>query len=304
MDQPKQLLKYLNPDAIARIAAVGFKPLDRVEGGLVGNHRSPFHGFAIEFAGHRQYVPGDDLRHLDWKVFFKSGRYYTKQYELETNFLAHILVDVSASMTFAHRHGRKLDYAAFMAVALASAVTAQGDQVAAALFADDIVTSFPPGGSEEVAINLSRALAETPVKDRTAVGRVLTQLAERLGRRKVVFVISDFFGDINATFDGIKRLLYGRNEVILLHVLDPLELDFDYPGRVELVELEGPGRLRLEGRNIRESYNAAFGKYLDEFETRSRKLNVDCIRCVTSANFGVTIAKYLNTRALTRGGRP
>ncbi len=304
MERPRQLLKYLNPDAIAHIAAVGFKPLERVEGSFVGNHRSPFHGFAIEFAGHRQYVPGDDLRHLDWKVFFKSGRYYTKQYELETNFLAHILVDVSSSMTFAHKHGRKLDYAAFMAVALASAVTAQGDQVAATLFANEIVTLLPPSGSEDAAINLSRALAEAPVKDRTAVGRVLTHLAEQIGRRKVVFVISDFFGDVDATFDGIQRLLYGKNEVILLHVLDPLELDFNYPGRVELVELEGAGRLRLEGRNIRQSYNALFGKYLDDFVTRSRKLNVDCIRCVTSANFGVTIAKYLNTRVLTQGGRP
>ena len=132
-----------------------------------------------------------------------------------------------------------------MAVALANAVVAQGDTVSATLFADDIIGTTPPSGSEEAALRLSRAFEEAPVKDATAIGRVLTLLAERIGRRKVVFIVSDFFGDVDITFDGIRRLLYGSNEVILLHVLDPLELDFSYPGRVELVELEGPGRLRL-----------------------------------------------------------
>ena len=303
-EHSQHLVKYLNPDAVARIAAIGLKPSQRVEGSLVGNHRSPFHGFAIEFAGHRQYVPGDDLRHLDWRLFFKSGRYYTKQYELETNFIAHLLVDISSTMTFEHKHGRKWDYAAFMAVTLANAVVAQGDQTAATLFASDIIETTPPSGAEEAGITLSRLLAHTPAKDQTAIGRVLTQIAEQIGRRKVVFVISDFFGDLDSIFDGIRRLLYSRNEVILLHVLDPLEMDFTYPGRVELIELEGTGRIKLEGRNIRDSYNALFAKYLEEIKTRSLQLNVDYIRCITSENFGMTLSEYMNTRILTRGGRP
>jgi uncharacterized protein (DUF58 family) len=268
----------------------------------VGNHPSPFYGFAIEFAGHRQYVPGDDLRHLDWKVYYRSGRYMTKQYELETNFIAHLVLDVSETMKFAHKHGRKLDYAAFVAVAMAQAIVSQTDMVAATFFADSIVESIPPSGAEEVVAKLSRSLETAEMKDRTAIGRVLSQLAEQIGRRKIVFVISDFFSDVKSTFDGIKRLLYSNNEVVLFHVLDPIEIDFDHPGRVELIELEGAGKMQIEGRNIRESYNALFGAYLKSMTENSRRLNVDYVVCNTAENFGMTLARYLNTRMLT-GGR-
>jgi len=300
-DKAPSLIKYLDPDAVARIAAIGLKPSSRVEGTLVGNHSSPFHGFAIEFAGRRQYVPGDDIKHIDWKVYYKSGRYMTKQYELETNFIAHLVVDVSETMAFEYKHGRKIDYAAFMAVALASAVVAQTDQVAATFFADRILESMSPSGSEDAVAKISRFVAETPPKDATAVGRVLTHLAEQIGRRKLVFVISDFFTDIRALFDGIERLHYNKNEVVLFHVLDPIELDFDIPGQVELIELEGARKLNLEGRNIRESYNELFGAYLKEIREKARQYQIDYIACNTGENFGITLAKYLNTRLVTGG---
>jgi len=298
-----KLTRYLDPAAVARIAAVGFKPSSRVEGSRMGNHRSPFHGFAVEFAGHRQYVPGDDPRHIDWKVYYKSGRYMTKQYELETNFVAHLVVDVSESMKFAHRNGSKADYAAFVAVALAHAVITQSDQTAVTFFADRAIETFPPSSSNEVPDKISHYMEHAPLKDRTSIGNVLSLLAQRIGRRKVVFVISDFFGDVAATFDGVKRLADNKNEVILLHLLDPLEMDFCHPGRVELIELEGPRRDTLDGRDIRKSYNALFGQYLDRMRSESRRHQVDYVLCNTSENFGLTLARYLNTRALGQGGR-
>ena len=300
-DKAPSLTRYLDPDAVARIAAIGLKPSAMVEGTLVGNHRSPFHGFAIEFAGRRQYVPGDDIKHIDWKVYYKSGRYMTKQYELETNFVAHLVVDVSESMAFTYQHGRKLDYAAFMAVALASAVVAQTDQVSATFFTDRILESIPASGSEEIVAKMSRYIDTHEPKDHTAVGRVLSHLAEQIGRRKLVFVISDFFNDVPALFDGIERLRYNRNEVVLFHLVDPIEIDFNYPGQVELLELEGARKLNLEGRNIRESYNALFGAYLDDLRRRARQYHLDYILCNTGENFGLTLAKYLNTRRLTGG---
>jgi uncharacterized protein (DUF58 family) len=302
-DTPDRLIKYFDPDAVARIAAVGFMPSSRVEGSRVGNHRSPFHGFAVEFAGHRQYVPGDDPRHIDWKVYYKAGRYMTKLYELETNFVAHLVVDVSESMKFAHEHGRKSDYAAFIAVALADAVVAQSDQVAVTFFAEQAIETYPPSNAGDVADKISRYMEAAPLKDRTSVGSVLSLLAERIGRRKVVFVVSDFFGDVDATFDGVKRLADNKNEVILLHLLDPLEVDFSYPGRVELVELEGTRRDTFEGRDLRDSYNELFGRYLARMREESRRHNVDYVRCSTGENFGITLARYLNTRLLGQGGR-
>jgi len=298
-----KLIKYLDPDAVARIAAVGFKPSSRVEGSRVGNHRSPFHGFAVEFAGHRQYVPGDDPRHIDWKLYYRAGRYMTKLYELETNFVAHIVVDVSESMKFIYQHGRKSDYAAFISVALAHAVVAQSDQVAVTFFADEAIETFPASSTEEVPDKISRYMESPPFKDRTAVGRVLSLLAERIGRRKVVFVVSDLFGDIKSTFDGVKRLADNANEVILLQLVDPLEMDFHYPGRVELVELEGARREIFEGRNIRKAYNAQFGAFLSEMRAEARRHNVDYLLCNTGENFGLTLAKYMNTRTLGQGGK-
>ena len=298
-----RLIKYLDPDAVALIAAVGFKPSNRVEGSRVGNHRSPFHGFAVEFAGHRQYVPGDDPRHIDWKVYYKAGRYMTKQYELETNFVAHLVIDVSESMKFAYRSGSKADYAAFVGVALAHAVVAQSDQAAVTFFAEQALETFPPSNADEVPDKISRYMEHAPLKDRTSIGSVLSLLAERIGRRKVVFVISDFFGDVDATFDGVKRLADNKNEVVLLHLLDPLEIDFSYPGRVELIELEGARRDTFEGRDIRDSYNELFGKYLERMREASRRHQVDYVLCNTGENFGITLAKYLNTRSLGQGGR-
>jgi uncharacterized protein (DUF58 family) len=294
------LLKYFDAKAIARLTAIGFKPLSLVEGKLVGDHRSPFHGFAIEFAGHRQYVQGDDLKHFDWKVYYRSDKSLIRQYAQETNFVGHIVIDVSETMTFAYQGRRKRDLAAFIAVALASAIVAQNDMTSVTFFADRLLESIPATGSDEIIGKVSEYMQEAPFKDATAIGRALRLLGEHIGRRKCVFVISDFFNDLDATFDGVKRLLFNRNEVILFHLLDPIEIDFSYKGRVELIELEGTERMVLDGRNIRESYNSLFGEYLEDIRDRSRQLGVDYVLCDTSENFGITLAKYLNTRIARR----
>lgn len=301
-DKRSALIRYFDAAAISRITAVGYKPLGLVEGNLVGNHLSPFHGFAIEFAGHRQYTVGDDLKHLDWKLYFKSDKLFLKQYEQETNFIGNILVDVSETMKFDYQGRRKIDYAGFMAVAIASAIISQNDMVSATFFSDRIHEMIPATGSSEIVGKISDYVEHCEYKNKTEIGRILSLLAEKIGRRKSVFVISDLFDDTGSIFDGIKRLLYNRNEVILLHVIDPLEMDFDYQGMVELVELEGPDRLMIQGSSIRESYNAGFKDYLATMEKESHKLGVDYILCDTSQNFGITLSKYMNTR-IARGLR-
>jgi uncharacterized protein (DUF58 family) len=293
-------MKYFDAQAVSRITAIGFKPFSLVEGNLVGDHRSPFHGFAVEFAGHRQYAPGDDLKHFDWKVYFRSEKYLIKQYDQETNFIGHVLVDVSETMKFEYQNRRKMDYAAFIAVALAGTIVAQNDLVSATFFSDRIRETVPATGTEEIISKISRFMEQADFKDPTAIGRVLSLMAQQAGRRKCVFVISDFFNDLTSTFDGIKRLLYNNNEVILLHLVDPIEMDFDYPGQVELVELEGQDRLLVQGSSIRDSYNALFRQYLDTMKEESRKLAVDYVLCDTSVNFGMTLSRYLNTR-ISRG---
>ncbi len=297
MPEPKHALeKYFDGDAVAQLTAIGYKPMHLVEGHLVGDHRSPFHGFAVEFAGHRQYVPGDPPKHVDWNVYFRSGKLLIKQYAQETNLVAHLFVDVSETMQFEYKGRSKRDYAAFVAVAIAGAIQAQKDKVSVHFFADSILAEESATGSREVIGKISNYMEKSELKGDTAIGRILSMAAEDLGRRKAVFIVSDFFNDVESMFDGMKRLLYNHNEVILLHVLDPLELDFNHEGPIELVELEGEGRRLVNGRSLREGYNKAFGAYREEMETSCRKLGIDYVLCNTGESFGLTLAKYMNTR--------
>jgi len=290
--------KYFDAETVAKLACIGFKPSLLVEGSLVGNHRSPFHGFAVEFAGHRGYVPGDDVKNLDWKVYYRTGKHLIKQYEQETNFVAHILVDVSASMDFSYKHGSKKDYAAFIASALSHTIVGQSDRVGVRFFDNKVVEEIPATGSMEIVSKISSFYSGgREMKGPSAIGEVLFHIAEGIGRRAVVFIISDFFGDIERTFDGIKRLLGSKHEVVAIQIVDPLELNFDIPGRVQFLEMEGEGRFEARGVNIKDSFEELFHEFLSEMKTRCLSLGVDCIQCNTDRPFGIHLAEYLSGRA-------
>ncbi len=293
----KNWFKYFDGETIARLAQIGMKPSGLVEGNLVGDHRSPFHGFAIEFAGHRGYVPGDDVKHIDWKAYYKTEKYLVKQYSQETNFIAQILVDISESMKFSNKHGSKLDYAAFIATAIAYVVTNQSDSVGACFFDDRIRGTIPVSGTEEVAAKISNFIQEVEPKSPSSLGTVFNHFAEQAGRRKIIFIISDFFGDLDATFDGLKRLMDDKHELVLMQIIDPLELDFDIPGRVELIELEGSGRIEVQGNAIREAYRQLFHDFLDKMREKSLAHSIDYILCDMSRPFGIHLSEYLSSRA-------
>jgi len=290
-------MKYFDADVITKLSQIGFKPSGLVEGTLVGNHPSPFHGFAIEFAGHRGYVPGDDVKHIDWKAFCKTGKYLLKQYEQETNFVAHILVDVSESMTFEYEHGSKQDYAAFIATALSQIIVSQSDRVGVTFFDNGIVETIEHTGSLEVVSKIGRFYEEgRTLKTPSAIGNVLDLVAQQVGRRRVIFIISDLFGDTDATFNGIKRLMAAKHEIVLLHIVDPLEMNFDIPGKVKFVEMEGGETMDARGVSIRESYEELFQQFLDDVKEQSLKLGVDYILCNTGRSFGFHLAEYMSGR--------
>jgi len=292
----KTWTKYFDPDVVSKLAHIGFKPAGLVEGSLVGNHPSPFHGFAIEFAGHRGYVPGDDIRHLDWKAFYKTDKYLIKQYEQETNFLAHLLVDVSASMKFAHEHGSKQDYAAFIATALAQIIVGQSDSVSVTFFDEEIVETVPMTNGEDVIDKIANFYDDRAPKSGSGLGRILDLVAEQAGRRRVLFLISDLFGDPEETFRGLRRLLDAKHEVVLLQIVDPLEVSFDIPGKVKFVNLEGEETLEARGTSVRDSYEEMFKEFLDDVHDRSLRLGIDHIRCDMDTPFGVHLASYLSGR--------
>lgn len=288
--------KYFDADTVTKLAHIGFKPSGLVEGNLVGNHRSPFHGFAIEFAGHRGYVPGDDIKHIDWTAYYKTEKYLLKQYEQETNFLAHILVDVSESMSFEYKHGRKIDYAAFIATALSQIIISQSDSVGLHFFADKLIHDIPTTSSMEVIAKIADFHEHAELKNATSIGDVLQLVAEQIGKRRVVFLITDFFSDMEHSFSGIKRLIDAKHEVIILQIVDPLELSFDINGRVELHELEGNEKLDFMANQIRDAYEDIFHEYLAEVKSRSMSYGVDYILCDMGRPFGFHLAEYLSKR--------
>lgn len=292
--------RYFDADTIARLSHIGFKPSSLVEGNIVGNHPSPFHGFAIEFAGHREYVPGDDIKHIDWKAYYKTEKYLVKQYEQETNLIAHILVDVSESMKFEYKHGSKIDYAAFIATSLSQVITGQSDSVGVLFFDNEIRSSIRVTSSGQIMSEIASILTNTELKNPTALNDVLSITAEQIGKRHIVFIISDFFGDIETTMTGIRRLMDDKHEIVLIQIVDPLELDFNIPGRVHLIELEGAEKMDIRGSTVRESYSDLFHSFMNELQKRTTSLGIDHVVCNMQKPFGMHLAEYLSAREFKR----
>ena len=221
--------KYLNPQTLASIEGLGIQARLIVEGYVAGMHPSPYHGFSVEFAEHREYVPGDDIRHVDWKVWSKTDKYYLKQYEEETNLLLYLLLDSSESMSYASgKNVSKFQYAQFVASALAYMVLQQQDSVGLATFDDGVRRYLRPAGQTVHLKEILHVLDVTPARSKSDLGIVFNDLAERFKKRGVVVVLSDFFDDVPRIIAGLKHLRHRRHEVIVFHILDPAELDFPF----------------------------------------------------------------------------
>lgn len=258
---PEARSSLLDADAVAKGLALGVTARQIVEGYRVGEHRSPFQGFALEFAQHREYTVGDDTRHIDWKVLGRTDRYYIKQYEQDTNFVAHIVVDGSESMAYGSGKTTKLQYAKVLAACLAHVILQQRDAVELAVFdtavRERVARTDNPGKIHE----LMRRLAAFEGHEGTRIGKVLQTVAASGRRRGIVILISDFFDDEEELRRGIERLQFQGSEVIVFHVLDPSEMDFAFEGTVKFVGLEGAPTLQLTPSAIRKSYLKAFQEF-------------------------------------------
>ena len=291
--------KLLDAEAIASAEALGIHARFVVEGYMAGEHRSPFHGFAIEFAQHREYSPGDDVRHLDWKVQARTERFYIKQYEQETNFVANILVDGSESMKYGSGDITKFEFAKVMAACLSYLVINQRDAVALGIFDDDLKEYVPRSDNRNTLFEImSRLAAYQPVGE-TNLAEVLHGMARKVKRRGIFVVISDFFDDEEALLEGVQHLRFGGHEVVLMQVLDPQEIEFDFDGLVQFEGLENIPELKTRPSEIRKSY-------LTEMEAFRKRLRQSCERndChFASVNTGDSmrevLASYLAFRRKT-----
>jgi uncharacterized protein (DUF58 family) len=308
MPQPV-LSRYLDVDVLSHIAGRRVEPRGLVIGNLAGSHKSPLSGFAVEFAGHREYVWGDDPKHIDWRVFFRRDKFVIKQYEMETNFVCHIVLDTSASMRYGgadptRRDQQKLRYASRMAATLGYAVIQQSDKVSLAT-CDETVTGFlSPSSSPAQLVRITELLdSHAEPQRKTRLAECLVELAGRMGRREIVVVFSDFFGDLDALEPALQRLRYQRHEVVLFQTLHHDELYFDFERMTKFVGLEIPDELLAQPQDIRRGYLEALERFNARLAEICQRNRVERVLVDTSRELTGVYVDYLNQRSLLNRGR-
>lgn len=295
--------KYLDPEVLARINGLDLKARLIVEGFVSGLHRSPYHGFSVEFAEHREYVPGDDLRHVDWKVFGKSDRYYLKQFEEETNFACWFLIDSSGSMSYRSDGAAmsKLEYAKHLAAALAYLVIQQQDAAGLVTFSNEADEFIRPSSQPSHLRQLLHIADQLNPGGETSLGPLLHDLAERIRRRGLVIIFSDFFDDPESLMLGLKHFRHRRHDVSLMHIVDPAEQDFPFEEPTLFKDLEVTQESMSEPRSLRRAYQREFEAFLTEMRHRSRDLGMQYTFVRTDMRLDVALSSFLQTRSRVVG---
>jgi uncharacterized protein (DUF58 family) len=291
---------YLHPDIIARAEALGLKARALVEGLRVGDHRSPYRGFSVEFAQHRPYVPGDDIRHIDWKGYGRSERYTIKEYAQETNFTAHLLLDASRSMLYGDGDANKLEHAKLLTASLAYLIIHQRDRAALGVLDAGWRLQLPASSQPSHVTTILQALENTQPQEKTAIAPLLHDLARQVQRRGLVFLISDCFDEVEALLAGLQHLRYRGHEVTVFHVLHPDEIGFPFEGMIRFEGMEEPHHYLTRPHLIRPAYLRAVQAYLQALQAGCEAQRCDYVLLDTSRPLADTLAAYLARRALTR----
>ena len=268
-----------------------------VQGFWNGMHRSPYHGFSVEFAEYRQYMPGDAPRYVDWKVYGKTDRYYVKVFEEETNLKGAILLDKSASMAFAGKGISKFRWGSMLAAALAFLMIKQQDAAGLVLFDDAIRDYVPPRSVRGQLFQILRALEHAQPSERTQLSTALHGMAERLRRRGLCIVISDLFDDTDAVIRGLKHFRHRQHEVIVFHVLDDLERTFDFREEARFVDMETQQEIRSQPWFIKKDYRARIEAWTASLSRQCREHRIDYVPVTTSTPFDRALLAYLNKRS-------
>lgn len=291
------LSRYLDPDVLSHVADRFLEPHGLVIGNLAGAHKSPLAGFAIEFAGHREYVPGDDPKHVDWRVYYTRDKFFVKQYELETNFVCHLVLDISASMRYGAGREQKLLFAQQLAMALGYSIVRQSDKVSLFTFDDRLRGAVPPSNSLAQVVRMTEQLDRIEPVEKTALDQSLGEIASRLGRREIVLVCSDFFGDVDRLEPVLQRLRYSRHEIVLFQIMHHDELAFDLGGMVKFVGLEDADALLVQTDDLRRGYLQAVREHIDRLETIAERYDCEWLLLDTSLSLREQLVDYLNQRS-------
>jgi len=288
--------RFLQPETIARIARLEIVARNVVEGFLSGGHRSPYFGQSVEFAQHREYVPGDDIRRVDWKLWSKTDKYYLKQYEEETNLRTTLVVDVSESMQFGTSQINKYEYACRIAASLAYLLLKQSDAVGLCTFDEAIRNRVEQSSKLNHLAALLAALDVAKPQAKTGMAEVLAKVADLYARRGLIVLISDLLTDRAGLFKGLKLLRTRGHDVMIFHVLDDAELDFPYSGTTKFEGMEAAGDILCDPRSLREGYLQALQRYLDDLRRFCAQSLIDFQTIRTSEHLSAVLAHYVTHR--------
>lgn len=294
-----------DPEVLAKVGRLDLKARGLVEGFLAGMHRSPYLGSSVEFAQHRGYVPGDDLKHIDWKVWGKNERWYIKQYQAETNLVCWVLCDVSASMAYtgpkAHKEQSKLAWAQLAAAAVSWLVLSQSDAVGMCTFTDGVQAFLPRSSRKQHLGRICAELEAAKPEPRTGLRATLTAAAERIRQRGIVVLISDLFVDADELAKGLARLKHDGHDVIVVQVLDDDEINFPFEGMVQFHGLELDEKLLVNPRQLRQAYLDELKRHLQVIEATCTRSGAERVLAATSQGVDVVLQAYFNKRAAMAG---
>ena len=289
--------QFLDPATIAKISRLNLIARLVVEGFISGLHRSPYKGFSVEFTEHKEYTPGDDLKHLDWKVYGRTDRYYVKQYEEETNLKAYLLLDTSQSMGFSSASVSKLQYGCYLSACLSYLMTRQRDAVGLVTFDEDIRNHLPPRVGPRHLKYILHILDDLKPGKKTHISKVFHDFAEHIKRRGLVIILSDLFDEQEEVIKAIKHFRHKEHEVLVFHILDKNEITFPYTKIAEFRDMESGEWIIVDPQQIKDYYWAKFDAYIYNFRKECKEKGIDYVKVDTSTPLDFFLFSYLSKRA-------
>ena len=294
-----QKSKYLDPNTLSKIGPLDVVTRQVVEGIRIGMHRSPVRGISTEFSAYRQYVPGDEVRHIDWKLYGRTNRYHVKLFDAETNFVANLLLDASSSMTFGSGNITKLEYAKYMAASLAYLIVDQRDSAGVGIFDGELQQYIEPKSTLGILADISRELENVDPQPRTAIAEILHEFAGRMTRRGMVMVFSDLLDNTDDFIKGINHLRFRGHNVTVFHILDPQEIEFPLNGVWRFEGLENDGELITQPARIRQAYLEELEKFIRKVRDACIRSEADYVLCNTAEPIESIVSSYLLQRTAT-----
>lgn len=288
--------KYLNPEIISKLSSMDLRARLVVEGFITGLHKSPYHGFSVEFAEHRQYMPGDEIKHVDWKVYGKTDRFYVKQFEEETNLKSYLLVDASASMGYSSYGISKLHYASYLAGALAYMMIRQRDAVGLVTFDEKIRRYLPPRSVTTYLNQILLELDKTQHSSKTNLAAALHQMADRIKRRGLIVLFSDLLDEPQTVMSGLKHFRHKNHEVIVFQILDPLELSFDFNQDAVFKDMESGEEINTQPWHIRHDYRSQVTEFNNYYKKLCRENQIEFVSLNTKLTYDRALIEYLLKR--------